>query len=209
MRSRDPPGWGPAACGTTAASGRALTCGRAGAETSSSGGRVTSTACLPRSKAARKASRPRAAIAASRARATSGCRKAGIPTPVSSRRPSAWPSRVAARSGSLPFGGDHGEHLAATPRRRPGGRRWGRCGSGTGGSRRPGTAPALRWRHRRRRRHAGGVGAGPPCRPAPGRSPSCGARGEPTPGPAGTRPRLAPAGRRGAAPSRGGPGAIR
>ena len=133
MRSRGPPGSGPAACGTRAPSRRALIWGRAAAELPAQG--------PARERARSTAARPvRASVALERA-ATPRRRP-------SARRRSACPSRVAACSGSSRFGGDRGEHVAAHRGGRPGGRRRGRRGSGTGGARRPGRAPAPRWRPR-------------------------------------------------------------
>ena len=101
MRSRGPPGSGPAPCGTPAPSRRVLTWGRAAAEPPGSGAGRPLCRPLPALEGRRERG-PRAAVAASWARSASSCWKAGTSAPASARRRAASPRRTAASSGSSP-----------------------------------------------------------------------------------------------------------
>ena len=134
MRSRGPPGVGPAACGTTPPSRSALTRRRAGAEGPRfSRAGATSSRSRPRSKQAANASaaeRRDRGLGAPDPRRRAGT--AGTSAPASARRRSACPSRTRRPLRFVAFGGDRGEHDAAGRGGGRGGRAWGRPGSGTG-----------------------------------------------------------------------------
>ena len=168
----------PPSAGTPAPSRKALILDRAGADARSSprsgtpkrptqAVKATSPPSSPRRPArTRRGRRPRraAAVAVARARSRSSRWNAGTGASASRRRRSAWPSSRAARSGSSGLGGEDRRAPSSRPRRPPGRRSAGRCGSGTGEGSPPGGARGPRCPRRSPRRCGRGAGGGRPSR---------------------------------------------